>query len=381
MSDNGNTIAGLEWVHLTQWPPSPNGRTKKLKIVDLFCGCGGLTLGVAEATRRGNRQMDIRLAIDTAPEALAVYRSNFFRAGHRAIQEDVTRVFDGRLGTSPTFTEARYRDLTNSADLIVAGPPCQGHSDLNNNTRRKDYRNRLYLHVVRAAEVLAPKAVIIENVPAVLLDTGKVVERASTWFRKNGYHISSCVMPLGRFAIPQLRKRHVLVAVSEGRFDLEELEDIDFHTPTVGEYVAGLEDEPETREGLSYHAATLTSANRKRIDYLFDRCVHDLPNSLRPSCHRDKKHKYPSMYGRIHWDRPAQTLTSGFGSMGQGRYVHPTRRRLLTPHEAARLQGFPDFFDFSAVRTISSLRKMIANAVPPQFTAVLVSRLIAKGFL
>jgi DNA (cytosine-5)-methyltransferase 1 len=87
------------------------------------------------------------------------------------------------------------------------------------------------------------------------------------------------------------------------------------------------------------------------------------------------------MYGRIYWEKPAQTLTSGFGSMGQGRYIHPTRRRLLTPHEAARIQGFPDFFNFSAAATITSLREMIANAVPPQFTAVVVNALFDGGQL
>ena len=88
-----------------------------------------------------------------------------------------------------------------------------------------------------------------------------------------------------------------------------------------------------------------------------------------------------SMYGRMHGNKPAQTLTSGFGSMGQGRYVHPTERRLLTPHEAARIQGLPDFFDFSAVRAISALREMIANAVPPQFTAALISQMFRNGVL
>ena len=87
------------------------------------------------------------------------------------------------------------------------------------------------------------------------------------------------------------------------------------------------------------------------------------------------------MYGRMFWDKPAQTLTSGFGSMGQGRYVHPKKRRLITPHEAARLQGIPDFFDFGSVSTLSALREMIANAVPPQFTATLVNRLIEQGVL
>jgi DNA (cytosine-5)-methyltransferase 1 len=70
------------------------------------------------------------------------------------------------------------------------------------------------------------------------------------------------------------------------------------------------------------------------------------------------------MYGRLHWDRPAQTITSGYGSMGQGRYVHPRERRTLTPHEAARLQMIPDFFDFSDARSRGAWARMIGNAAP-----------------
>jgi DNA mismatch endonuclease (patch repair protein) len=71
------------------------------------------------------------------------------------------------------------------------------------------------------------------------------------------------------------------------------------------------------------------------------------------------------MYGRLAWDEPAQTVTTGFGSMGQGRYVHPARKRTLTPHEAARLQMLPDFYDFDGVQTRTALATMIGNAVPP----------------
>ena len=84
------------------------------------------------------------------------------------------------------------------------------------------------------------------------------------------------------------------------------------------------------------------------------------------------------MYGRMYWDRLAQTITSGFGSMGQGRFVHPRRRRTITAHEAARLQGFPDFFDFTSVNKITALREMIGNAVPPMF-AEAVGRQIRKS--
>ncbi len=89
--------------------------------------------------------------------------------------------------------------------------------------------------------------------------------------------------------------------------------------------------------------STPSPENRERIDKLFDEDIHDLDNDDRPPCHRDKKHTYRSMYGRLWWDQPAQTITTGFGSMGQGRYVHPTRRRTITPHEAARLQTIPDY--------------------------------------
>jgi len=376
-----SSLGDLEWVRLEERPMSPNGRTPRLRLVDLFCGCGGMTLGAWEAGRLSDRQLDIRLAADVSREALAVYRLNFHADRDRVLQEDVSRIFAGSLGAPITDFEARWKERIKSVDLIVAGPPCQGHSDLNNSTRRRDGRNELYLRVVRAAEVLRPRAVIVENVPAVLLDKRKVVERAIDWFLKSGYQVSHGVVHLIRFAIPQLRKRHVLVAVSKGRFDLSDLDDMVGSTPTVGDYLAGLEDEPETRDGTFYQPANLTEENSRRLNYLFTHGIYELPNSMRPDCHRKKRHEYISMYGRLHWDRPAQTITSGFGSMGQGRYVHPNRRRLLTPHEAARLQGFPDFFDFSPVEFKEHLKEMIANAVPPQFVAVLVTRLIGLRLL
>lgn len=73
-----------------------------------------------------------------------------------------------------------------------------------------------------------------------------------------------------------------------------------------------------------------------------------------------------SIYGRLHWDRPAPTITRGFYCMCMGRYVHPSQRRTLTAHEAARLQFFPDWFDFSPAGSRTKLAIMIGNAVPPK---------------
>jgi DNA (cytosine-5)-methyltransferase 1 len=88
----------------------------------------------------------------------------------------------------------------------------------------------------------------------------------------------------------------------------------------------------------------LKPETQRRVDYLFDHDLFDLPNSERPPCHRDKMHTYNSVYGRLQWDRPAPTITGGFDTMGRGRFVHPRFRRPLTPREGARLQGFPDWF-------------------------------------
>jgi DNA (cytosine-5)-methyltransferase 1 len=122
--------------------------------------------------------------------------------------------------------------------------------------------------------------------------------------------------------------------------------------------------------------SSISAANAKRIEYLFRFDRHDLPDSRRPKCHRLKSHTYRSVYGRMFWDRPAQTVTSGFTCMGQGRFVHPKRKRTLTPHEAARLQFLPDFFRFDGELPRTALAEMIANAVPPKLTYVVTLELL-----
>ncbi|MCS7295093.1 MAG: DNA cytosine methyltransferase, partial [Dehalococcoidia bacterium] len=115
--------------------------------------------------------------------------------------------------------------------------------------------------------------------------------------------------------------------------------------------------------------------NRRRIDYLFDQDLYELPDEIRPQCHRDG-HSYPSVYGRLRWEEPSGTITTGFMSMGRGRFVHPSQRRTLTPHEAARIQGFPDDFIFITdplhPPSRSSLAKWIGDAVPPPLAYVAV---------
>lgn len=128
-------------------------------------------------------------------------------------------------------------------------------------------------------------------------------------------------------------------------------------------------------------ASRPNEVNAGRIAWLFSRGKYDLPNDRRPKCHQSGDHSYRSMYGRLRWDAPAQTVTSGFGSMGQGRYVHPKKRRTLTPHEAARLQCLPDFMAFEGVTRRTALAEMIGNVAPPLLAVALVEALVRQKLL
>lgn len=372
-----------KWVRLASRPAPPRRCLGSIRLIDLFCGCGGLTLGVWEACRRFRRRLQIRLAIDLADEPLKVYRRNFDPLGKFVHRSAVEAIFDGCCGSPVTSTEAAWLKAIGDVDLIVAGPPCQGHSDLNNSTRRNDPRNELYLRVVRAAELIRPRALLIENVPTVIHDRNRVVEKATRLLAAAGYAVKQQLVELTQLSLPQRRKRHLLIGVLERDIDVSGWLSAAHgrKLATVGDFIRGLEHEPSCREGALYSAPGVSSVNSERIHYLFEHNLFDLPNRMRPPCHRDKPHSYRSMYGRLRADQPAQTITSGFGSMGQGRYVHPTERRTLTAHEAARLQGFPDFFDFSDVRGVTALREMIGNAVPPQLAAFVVINMLREGII
>jgi DNA (cytosine-5)-methyltransferase 1 len=326
----------------------------------------------------------VPLAVDFAEAPTRVFARAFPKA--TVVHGPVEDFFDGEVGDPLTGTEretvarVQVRSGLDRPDLLVGGPPCQGHSDLNNHSRRDDPRNALYVRMARAAEVLSPQAVIIENVPTVVHDKGGVIEIARSVLTNAGYTVADGVIRLDELGVPQRRRRHLLLGVRGARPDpavvLECIAAAAKESCDLAWAIADLIGREGTRPFDS--PGRVSATNRARIDHLFEHDVDDLPNALRPVCHQGD-HSYVSMYGRLSWDLPAQTITSGYGSMGQGRYVHPSRRRTLTPHEAARLQFFPDWYPFDAVSKRGAWAAMIGNAVPPKLTMVLTCALIDQG--
>ena len=317
-------------------------------------------------------------------------------------------------------------------DLLLAGPPCQGHSNLNNHSRRDDDKNELYLVVPAVAFAWDIPLVIIENVEGVIHDVSGVVQQTEGLFKSHGYTVTRGVLAAHRMGWPQTRKRYFLIARKKGApipiddvmesfsihdgqplgvkdaiFDLmaekwfqrdnkkgnDVSTDDRKHMFTVPKY------SPKEEARASYHASKTKKGKLKAIDTLekifldegiLDRSVvqenfkrakeeirkrslqdllddQNLPTRLHNVTHWEET-TYPTVYGRLNWDKPSGTITSGYMCSGRGRFTHPELPRTLTPMEAARLQGFPDSYDWKPEegRTprATDIAQWIGDAVP-----------------
>lgn len=346
-----------------------------LSVVDLFCGCGGLSLGIKCAAEAVGVRPIFELAADVAPAALRVYAKNLrpLRSVRQNVETlvDYDVVFD-RGRSLPNLETAHLGgalgQISPSIDLLIAGPPCEGNSNFNNRTRRVDPRNDLYLHAVVAGIALGAKAIVLENVPMVTRSRQGVVRQSLRLLRDAGYRCRNAELSLlaSDYGTPQTRLRHFLVVGRDRHGQPADLDALRVAAPTAGEALSpllGIESDTTFDR-----PSCLSSENRRRVRILAETGTYDLPDSERPDCHRLKDHTYPAVYGRMRPDDPAPTLTTGFLSPGRGRFTHPLRPRSLTPHEGARLQGFGESFNWlkgDPTITRADYANMIGSAVPP----------------
>lgn len=378
MNDVIKEIPGGDYAFLRNKKPKrlPVNPKKTVRLVDLFCGCGGISLGVKEACNTLNYGLDIPLAVDFEKEASDCYARNFPEAN--VVNGDITQLFSDMVGSPFTDKEIELQQMVGHVDLLVGGPPCQGHSDLNRYTKRNDPKNQLYLYMARAAELFRPRLVIIENVTGALHDKGQVVQYVQKDLTKLGYKVDIGIVDLVKIGVPQTRRRLILLASLDNAYSVEKIQEeyTVSQERTVDWAIGDLTDVAKSTL-LDMHSIP-SKENQRRIHYLFEHNVYDLPNDERPPCHRNKKHSYNSIYGRLHPDKPSQTITRGFYNNCMGRYVHPTQERTLTAHEAARLQFFPDYFDFSSVSNKTALGIIVGNAVPMKLLYIYALALLSE---
>ncbi|MDE0318324.1 MAG: DNA cytosine methyltransferase [Acidimicrobiaceae bacterium] len=387
----------------------PANHVPPLRTADLFCGIGGLSEGVRIAAAEFGRSVRCELAVDTDASALGVFKRNHHPG--KVSSESARALLDYRVRGDgpdaafvypPEVLDASFAERCDDIDLVVAGPPCQGHSNLNNHSRRSDRRNHLYLSVAAFAVAVEARAVVIENVTAVIHDASQVVASATALLEAAGYAVETGVLAAHEMGWPQTRKRHFLVACANDECSLDSTATAPARSigndplplADVTEALRAAEsrsvlwaiggDQPLSGDARLHELPEISGTNRERIAWLFDNEAHDLALTERPKSHRAGT-TYGASYGRMHADRPAPTITTGYTTPGRGRFVHPTEPRTISHAEAARLQGFPDSYCFEPspgrAATSAQLSKWIGNAVtvPLGYAAALSALLPALG--
>ena len=329
-----------------------SGRCRKALIaVDLFSGCGGLSLGLK------NAGFSVVAAIELNSRAVKTYAAN--HQGGVIWEKDIRDVQASELLD-------RLRLTRGQIDLLAGCPPCQGFSrlrTLNGSRRVRDPRNELIREFQRFVADLEPRSVMMENVPGLAND--KRFTEFCRFLASRGYRGKSCVLDAADFGVPQRRLRLVYLA---GRgFDIPFASNID-GKKTVRDVIHGL-----PKAGDSGDDAHDRGEHRSKDVMRMIRRVPknggsrgDLPRDLQLKCH-ERCDGFGDVYGRMAWNAVAPTITSGCFNPSKGRFLHPDEDRAITLREAALLQGFPREYQFDADTGKEALAELIGNAMPPPF--------------
>ena len=335
-------------------------------VLDLFCGCGGLSLGFEQAG------FHVLLGIDIWEDALKTYKHNC--TSSRTLCADMS-----------SLTGKEVADIINGekVDVIIGGPPCQGFS-IAGKRIVDDERNKLYKGFVRMVEYFKPKAFVMENVPNILsIGNGVVKDTIIRDFESLGYTVAVKVLLASDYGVPQNRRRAIFVGLRGGNefifpipFDTkkvtaeEALSDLPEHTvddggaypfPPLSQYQQLM----RSKSNCLYNHQT-TTHNQKTIDIISlvpdGGNYKDLPVELQST---RKVH--------IAWTRLCSTKPSFTIDTGHNHHFHYLYNRVPTVRESARLQSFPDNFVFLGNK--GSQLRQVGNAVPPFFSKQIASQL------
>ena len=218
---SGDPAASFDasWLQAAKEPHPQKYKRKEISFVDLFSGGGGLSLGFSEAIKAFGCRPKAKAAFDTCASSLSIYAQNF--NDDTLNSKPIDQLLKSNVNSPFSLAEKSLIDEIGTVDVLLAGPPCQGHSDLNNHSRRMDRKNDLFYYVARAAKVFDPKVILIENVIAVEHDRGGVLQRTELALRKIGYNTDVARVNGLDLGMPQGRRRTFLVASSEHEPDLQ----------------------------------------------------------------------------------------------------------------------------------------------------------------
>ncbi|MBI5759701.1 MAG: DNA cytosine methyltransferase [Planctomycetales bacterium] len=326
-------------------------KPSKPTAIDCFAGCGGMSQGFKQAGFK------VVGAIEIDADAVGVYKLNHPTV-HMWSQDIRTLTAEAIL--------MQLGIEVGELDLLGGCPPCQGFSTLRtyNGARRvRDSQNDLIFEFQRLVLGLLPKRVMMENVPG-LFDNARF-KKFRAALNAAGYEVKADVLNVEEYGVPQRRRRLVLLAsrVSSVAFAKPSkkgrtVRDAIGMMPSAGTSGDSLHDLPEKRSRrVAARIRQVPADGGSRAS---------LPRHLRLECHKNSD-GFKDVYGRMAWDEPAPTITTGCFNPSKGRFLHPKEDRGITMREAALLQSFPKSYKFPATLGKAKIATMIGNALPPRF--------------
>lgn len=348
-----------------------------MKVIDLFCGAGGLSAGLQQAGFQVLAGNDFdkaagRTFAATHPDAV------FLGGSIRDLSpDDFLRAAGIKKG---------------ELDCLVGGPPCQGYSVYNHKRGMDDERSHLFREYLRIVEGLMPRYLVMENVTGIMsAGEGEAFQGVLKGIRDLGYEVEARILRAEDYGIPQERRRVVFLANrvgapifwpekthGEGMLPFTSIRDAlgdlppllngedngvtGYGTPAKSDYQKLL------RRGANavynHSASRLGAINVERMAHIPPGgSWRDIPFELLPAgMKRAKRSDHTKRYGRLHWDRMSGTILTKC-DVHWGAYIHPEQDRSITVREAARIQSFPDSFHFHGSRTEQYVQ--VGNAVPP----------------
>lgn len=322
-----------------------------IKCIDLFCGAGGLSHGLLK------EGIEVLAGFDIDEDCRYPYEKN-----NKAVfnNTDVTQV-----------TGRQLLDIYGDAEIrLLAGcAPCQPFSTYSHRYELdKAGKWSLMYEFNRLIQESDPHLVAMENVSSVVRH--EVFDDFVSGLEQLGYWVWFSVVNCAKYDVPQSRNRLVLLASKFG--EIEFIPPSSLAPKTVRQTIGKL---PSIDAGCSFEkdklhvSASLSELNMKRIRHSKPGGTwRDWPQDLVADCHKQRSGKtFPSVYGRMEWDKPAPTMTTQCYGFGNGRFGHPEQDRAISLREAAMLQSFPKtykFVDNENPVSFSALGRMIGNAVP-----------------
>ncbi len=350
-------------------------QTRSPTFIDMFCGCGGLSVGFKSAGYQ------LLLGIDHDEPSLKTYSKNF-----GADRTSLIDLYDEEFCTQIAKAVGKQ-----GIDVVIAGPPCQGFS-LTGTRNFDDRRNQLYLAVIKAISRFKPRAFLIENVKGMkTLYGGSVLQEVVSRLNTLGYQVTTPrVLCAADYGVPQVRERLFIVGVRQ------ECPPFEFPLPTTAEdaYVTceqaisdlqarndelGVEKDAYIGEATSEYQARMRAGSSVLWNHVATRHT-DLVKSVISLVPEGQNYKslppgvgtsrtFNEAWTRYHSQKPSRTIDTGHRN-----HFHYKWNRVPTIRENARLQSFPDTFVFEGTKTQQN--RQVGNAVPPLLAEALARHLL-----